>query len=157
MTLPGAVYLRRQGCHCVETGSCLSDSSAQLFQGSAQRGKQPCLTSKHTTASGLRVRGWATCPRRVREERAADVQPAGGHAQGAVAGLVAKLQWLLELRGLAFLPQRWKQSMETLLSSSNTSLLPKPSAPGRIPLDFRDLGRSWLIISRLLFPLASLC
>lgn len=155
MTLPGAVYLRRQGCHCVETGSFLSDSSAQLFQGSAQRGKQPCLTSKHTTASGLRVRGWATCPHGVREERAADVQPADGQAQ--VAGLVAKLQWLLELRGLAFLPQRWKQSIETLLSSSNTSLLPKPSAPARIPLDSRDLGRSWLIVSRLLFPLASPC
>lgn len=131
MTLPGAVYLRRQGCHCVETGSLLSDSSAQLFQGTAQRGKQPCVTPRHTTASGPRVRGWATCPRGVREERAADLQPADGQARGAVAGLVAKLQWLLELRGLAFLSQHWKQGVETPLSSSNTSLLPKPPAPGQ--------------------------
>lgn len=50
-------------------GQLLSDSSAQLCQGTAQKGKQPQLIPRRTLGPEAVVRGWAACPHGGREER----------------------------------------------------------------------------------------
>lgn len=50
-------------------GQLLSGSSAQLCQGTAQRGKQPQLIPRHILGPEAVVRGWAACPHGDREER----------------------------------------------------------------------------------------
>lgn len=50
-------------------GQLLPDSSAQLCQGTVQKGKQPRLIPRHTLGPEAVVRGWAACPHGGREER----------------------------------------------------------------------------------------
>lgn len=50
-------------------GQLSSGSSAQLCQGTAQRGKQPQLIPRLTLGPEAVVRGWAACPPGGREER----------------------------------------------------------------------------------------
>lgn len=84
-------------------GQLSSGSSAQLCQGTAQRGKQPQLIPRLTLGPEAVVRGWAACPPGGREERP------GIHILQRYMHrtLPQGLHWE-EALGLAFLSWHWK-------------------------------------------------
>lgn len=152
MPLPGAVCLRRRGCHCVETGSFYQAVQLSCARG-LHRGESNISWSPGLPLV-LRQLWGAWQPALMEAGRrgwwlASCRGTCTGHCHRAHSGRTPRSGFPFLALEIGY--KKHPFALQTPLSFPSLLL-----QAGLLP-DSRGLGRSWLIISRLLSPLTSLC